>query len=399
MKLREEASRLLEERPAREDHRLLPRGRDRADRDPHSRPTAGPRRRRARVSPTSSSSPRRSRRPPARSGAGWTPSTTYPGTHAPLPEGARAAVRPVLEGHARSRRRRALQSLPRGSAALPGGPPECSVSLSAPEGERALPGGLLPRFARGPPPRPVDQGDRHAHVPDPRVARGHRGPLRPDVRAEQRSGLRAVRLGRLLLEGDRPEQRRRPRVPDRLGIRPALLPQERAAPAGPRADPRRRRRKPPRSRALHVRRRLPGLLDLRPPLAGVQPRGLRDLHRSSALLFLDMLQRGGGGRAAPAPVSPVRCFPRLIQIGSFYLPTYGVVLAIAYLVGIWMLRRKARDEGLPEQKVFDLSPLHPRGCDPGSEAPPRHRRVAALRGEPAQPRGGAALRRASSTAD
>jgi phosphatidylglycerol---prolipoprotein diacylglyceryl transferase len=48
-------------------------------------------------------------------------------------------------------------------------------------------------------------------------------------------------------------------------------------------------------------------------------------------------------------------FPRLIQIGSFYLPTYGVILAIAYLVGIWMLRRKARAEGLPEQKVFDFS--------------------------------------------
>ena len=36
-----------------------------------------------------------------------------------------------------------------------------------------------------------------------------------------------------------------------------------------------------------------------------------------------------------------RCFPRLIHIGSFYLPTYGVVLAIAYLTGIWLLRRKA----------------------------------------------------------
>jgi len=48
-------------------------------------------------------------------------------------------------------------------------------------------------------------------------------------------------------------------------------------------------------------------------------------------------------------------FPRLIRIGSFYLPTYGVILAIAYLVGIWMLRRKARAEGLPEQKIFDFS--------------------------------------------
>jgi phosphatidylglycerol---prolipoprotein diacylglyceryl transferase len=47
--------------------------------------------------------------------------------------------------------------------------------------------------------------------------------------------------------------------------------------------------------------------------------------------------------------------PRLIQIGSFYLPTYGVVLAIAYLIGIWLLRRKAMDAGLPEGKILDFS--------------------------------------------
>jgi phosphatidylglycerol:prolipoprotein diacylglycerol transferase len=48
-------------------------------------------------------------------------------------------------------------------------------------------------------------------------------------------------------------------------------------------------------------------------------------------------------------------FPRLFHIGSFYLPTYGVVLAIAYLTGIWLLRRKAVAEGLPDQKILDLS--------------------------------------------
>ncbi len=48
-------------------------------------------------------------------------------------------------------------------------------------------------------------------------------------------------------------------------------------------------------------------------------------------------------------------FPRLIQIGSFYLPTYGVALAIAYLTGIWLLRRKAMAAGLSEQKILDLS--------------------------------------------
>jgi phosphatidylglycerol:prolipoprotein diacylglycerol transferase len=48
-------------------------------------------------------------------------------------------------------------------------------------------------------------------------------------------------------------------------------------------------------------------------------------------------------------------FPRLIHFGSFYLPTYGVTLAIAYLTATWFLRRKALAAGLPEQKVFDLS--------------------------------------------
>src|SRR5580765_7704285 len=48
-------------------------------------------------------------------------------------------------------------------------------------------------------------------------------------------------------------------------------------------------------------------------------------------------------------------FPRLFHIGSFYLPTYGVVLAIAYLTGIWLLRRKAVADGLPDQKILDLS--------------------------------------------
>jgi phosphatidylglycerol---prolipoprotein diacylglyceryl transferase len=47
--------------------------------------------------------------------------------------------------------------------------------------------------------------------------------------------------------------------------------------------------------------------------------------------------------------------PRLIHIGSFYLPTYGIMLAIAYLTAIALLRRKARREGLSEQKILDLS--------------------------------------------
>ncbi|HSS45303.1 MAG TPA: prolipoprotein diacylglyceryl transferase [Thermoanaerobaculia bacterium] len=48
-------------------------------------------------------------------------------------------------------------------------------------------------------------------------------------------------------------------------------------------------------------------------------------------------------------------FPRLVHIGSFYLPTYGVVVVIAYLAGVWLLRRKALAAGLPDQKILDLS--------------------------------------------
>ncbi len=47
--------------------------------------------------------------------------------------------------------------------------------------------------------------------------------------------------------------------------------------------------------------------------------------------------------------------PKIFTIGSFYLPTYGVMLAIAYLVGIWMLTRKADREGLPKNEIADLS--------------------------------------------
>jgi phosphatidylglycerol:prolipoprotein diacylglycerol transferase len=47
--------------------------------------------------------------------------------------------------------------------------------------------------------------------------------------------------------------------------------------------------------------------------------------------------------------------PKLVTIGSFYLPTYGVILAIAYLTAIWLMTRKAQREGLPRNDVADLS--------------------------------------------
>ena len=47
--------------------------------------------------------------------------------------------------------------------------------------------------------------------------------------------------------------------------------------------------------------------------------------------------------------------PRLFTIGSFYLPTYGVLLAVAYLAAIALLTSKADREGLPKNEISDLS--------------------------------------------
>jgi phosphatidylglycerol:prolipoprotein diacylglycerol transferase len=47
--------------------------------------------------------------------------------------------------------------------------------------------------------------------------------------------------------------------------------------------------------------------------------------------------------------------PKLVSFGSFYLPTYGVLLALSYLAAIWWLGRKAARENLPREQIFDLS--------------------------------------------
>ena len=47
-------------------------------------------------------------------------------------------------------------------------------------------------------------------------------------------------------------------------------------------------------------------------------------------------------------------FPRLIQIGSYTLPTYGVLVAIAFLVALAMASRFAKQRGLDKEKVVNL---------------------------------------------
>jgi phosphatidylglycerol:prolipoprotein diacylglycerol transferase len=48
-------------------------------------------------------------------------------------------------------------------------------------------------------------------------------------------------------------------------------------------------------------------------------------------------------------------FPKLISVGSFYLPTYGVLVAAAFLVGLAVTARLARETGADPEKVTNLA--------------------------------------------
>lgn len=48
-------------------------------------------------------------------------------------------------------------------------------------------------------------------------------------------------------------------------------------------------------------------------------------------------------------------FPKLISIGSFYIPTYGVLVALGFLAGLWIAGRLGRASGLPQEKVTNLA--------------------------------------------
>ncbi len=47
--------------------------------------------------------------------------------------------------------------------------------------------------------------------------------------------------------------------------------------------------------------------------------------------------------------------PKLITIGHFYLPTYGVLVAIGFLVALWVVTRLATRAGLPSEPVTNLA--------------------------------------------
>jgi phosphatidylglycerol:prolipoprotein diacylglycerol transferase len=48
-------------------------------------------------------------------------------------------------------------------------------------------------------------------------------------------------------------------------------------------------------------------------------------------------------------------FPKLIETDSFFLPTYGVLVAIAFLMAIWVTVRLARRAGLNQEHVTNLA--------------------------------------------
>jgi phosphatidylglycerol:prolipoprotein diacylglycerol transferase len=46
--------------------------------------------------------------------------------------------------------------------------------------------------------------------------------------------------------------------------------------------------------------------------------------------------------------------PKLIQIGSFYLPTYGLLVAVAFLTALWIAGKLGRMQGLSKDAIMNL---------------------------------------------
>lgn len=46
--------------------------------------------------------------------------------------------------------------------------------------------------------------------------------------------------------------------------------------------------------------------------------------------------------------------PKLFSIGDFFLPTYGLLVAIGFLLGLWITVRFARQARMPEDKITNL---------------------------------------------
>ena len=47
-------------------------------------------------------------------------------------------------------------------------------------------------------------------------------------------------------------------------------------------------------------------------------------------------------------------FPKIFSIGDFFLPTYGVLVTLGFLAGLWIAGKLAKRQGLDPQMVTDL---------------------------------------------
>ena len=50
-------------------------------------------------------------------------------------------------------------------------------------------------------------------------------------------------------------------------------------------------------------------------------------------------------------------FPRLFHIGSFYLPTYGLLVASGVLIGLWIIVRNSEKQGINGDDAWNLGIL------------------------------------------
>ena len=48
-------------------------------------------------------------------------------------------------------------------------------------------------------------------------------------------------------------------------------------------------------------------------------------------------------------------YPKLVSFGSFFIPTYGVLVALGFLLALTVTMRLARGKGLPSEKVVNLA--------------------------------------------
>ena len=48
-------------------------------------------------------------------------------------------------------------------------------------------------------------------------------------------------------------------------------------------------------------------------------------------------------------------YPKLISFGSFFIPTYGVLVALGFLLALTVTARLARRVALPSEKILNLA--------------------------------------------